>query len=44
MSINSLSFRPVQGTERKIKAQSTEDGRIYFATDTGKIFLDTDGC
>lgn len=43
MNMNSLSFRPVQGSEQKIKAQQTEDGRIYFATDTGKIFLDTNG-
>ena len=43
MNINSLPFHPVQGTEQRIKAQKTEDGRIYFATDTGKIFLDTNG-
>ena len=43
MRISSLSFYPVQGSESKIKAQTTQDGHIYFATDTGKIYLDTNG-
>ena len=40
---SSLSFNPVQGAESKIKAYSITDGNVYFATDTGKIFLDTNG-
>lgn len=39
----SIPFRPIQGTERTIQQQSIEDGHIYFATDSGKIFLDKNG-
>ncbi len=37
---SSLSFQPVQGSEAKIKKHSVTDGNIYFATDTGKMYLD----
>ena len=40
---SSLSFNPVQGAESKIKLHTITDGNIYFATDTGKMFLDTSG-
>lgn len=40
---SSLSFHPVQGSEYKIKAHSITDGNIYFATDTGKMFMDANG-
>lgn len=40
---SSLSFWPVQGAESKIKAHAVKDGNVYFATDTGKMFLDTNG-
>ena len=33
-------FRPYRGTEEKIKAIPYSNGYVYFATDTGKIFLD----
>lgn len=35
------SFRPVRGIEAKIVEQPLHDGYIYFATDSGKIYLDT---
>lgn len=37
-----VSFRPLRGTEEKILAGPAIDGYIYFATDTGKIFLAKD--
>jgi hypothetical protein len=35
-------FTPVRGTEEKIagKVMGFNDGYIYFATDTGKIYMD----
>lgn len=33
-------FRPYRGTEEKIKTIPYSNGYVYFATDTGKIFLD----
>jgi hypothetical protein len=40
---SSLSFNPVQGAESKIKSHGVQDGNLYFATDTGKMFLDANG-
>ena len=37
-----LSFIPVMGTEEKILAQDRYEGHVYFATDTGKIYLDSE--
>ena len=39
----SIKFRPVQGTKDKIKDAPYCEGYIYFATDTGSIYLDTQG-
>ena len=36
-------FQPVKGIEEKIKQIPTIDGRVYFAYDTGNIYLDKDG-
>lgn len=36
-------FRPVQGLSEKIVAAPYSEGFVYFATDTGKIYLDTQG-
>lgn len=36
-------FRPVRGAESKILATEYNEGFIYFATDTGNIFLDANG-
>jgi hypothetical protein len=42
MSTNNR-FRPVRGLENIIQQQSIIDGHVYFATDTGKIFVDAQG-
>lgn len=36
-----INFRPVQGTEEKIKKVPQQNGYFYVATDTGRIYLDT---
>lgn len=36
-----IPFIPNQGKEEIIQKQSLHEGNIYFATDSGKIFLDT---
>ena len=41
MSSN-LIFTPVQGEESKIRTLGNQPGWLYFATDTGRMFLDTD--
>lgn len=38
-----IPFRPVKGEEENILATPYQDGYIYFATDTKKIYLDADG-
>lgn len=35
-------FRPVTGTEEKINNAPKSSGYVYFASDTGKIFVDLD--
>ena len=40
MSSNPI-FTPVQSTEDVIKNLSVQNGWLYFATDTGKMYLDT---
>lgn len=37
-----MPFRPIQGTEEVITKQVLAPGFVYFATDSGKIFLDTE--
>lgn len=39
---NNVSFRPVQGTEAKIAEHELTKGYFYCATDSGKIYLDTE--
>lgn len=39
---NNISFRPVQGTEAKIAGHELTKGYFYCATDSGKIYLDTE--
>ena len=36
-------FQPVRGTEEAIRRRPIVEGRVYFAYDTGKIYLDKDG-
>lgn len=38
---NKIPFRVVRGEETTLLSKSKEDGTLYFATDTGKIYLDT---
>ena len=40
MSVNQI-FTPVQANEAKIKDAQFNPGSLYFATDTGKMYLDT---
>jgi hypothetical protein len=36
-----IPFIPIQGKDEVIKKQTVREGNIYFATDSGKIYLDT---
>jgi hypothetical protein len=36
-----LDFIPVRGKESTILSQTPREGYIYFATDTGKMYMDT---
>ena len=38
-----IKFWPIRGTESQILEQPYYDGKIYFAYDTNKIYLDVDG-
>ena len=38
--MNSTSFRPVRGTEKTIETLPITNGYVYFATDSGKMYLD----
>ena len=40
---NEIAFRPVRGTEEKILSLAYNEGYVYFATDTGNIFIDSKG-
>ena len=40
---NSTAFRPVRGLEENILSKGYNEGFVYFATDTGNIFLDANG-
>lgn len=39
--MSNLPFRPVRGTDKAIQAVDINEGWVYFATDTGKIYIDT---
>ena len=39
----SISFRPVKGAEAVIMAMGYNEGYVYFATDTKKIYIDSNG-
>ena len=41
MNKQNIPFNPIQGLEEIIKTQSLSPGCLYFAIDSGKIFLDT---
>lgn len=40
---SSFGFRPVQGVDEKLRALPYTEGYVYFATDTGKMYLDAEG-
>lgn len=40
--MSNIRFRPFRGKEDKILALDKRDGQIYFATDSGKMYLDID--
>lgn len=42
MSERKISFNPVYGTKEKIDRAEHKSGYIYFSTDSGEIFLDTE--
>lgn len=39
--MSNLPFRPVRGTDKAIQAVDINEGWVYFATDTGRIYVDT---
>lgn len=43
MPNNSYQFRPVQGAQDSIMNMPYCEGYVYFATDTGKMYLDAEG-
>lgn len=43
MADNKVKFWPIRGTEAQVKQHPPGDGKIYFTTDTNKIYLDVDG-
>jgi hypothetical protein len=40
--MNKVLFQPVRTTEEKIKNIPRQDGYVYFTSDSGKIYMDTD--
>lgn len=40
---NSTVFRPVRGLDKNIQSAGYNEGYVYFATDTKKIYLDANG-
>ena len=40
---NATKFIPVRGYDAKINKSEIKDGYVYFATDTGKIYVDSQG-
>ena len=42
MSEKKIAFKPAYGTRQKIDETNISPGFIYFSTDSGEIFLDTE--
>lgn len=40
---DNIAFRPVRGKDAKIQSAEYQEGYVYFATDTKKIYLDANG-
>ena len=43
MADNKVKFWPIRGTEAQVLKQPYENGKLYFTTDTNKIYLDVNG-
>ena len=43
MADNKIKFWPIRGTEAQVLDQPYYDGKIYFTTDTNRIYLDVNG-
>ena len=41
--MNNIRFTPARGVEEKLLRYPYTEGMIYFATDSGRIFLDSNG-
>jgi hypothetical protein len=41
--MSNVKFRPVRGLESNILEAPIREGRVYFATDSGKMYMDKDG-
>lgn len=41
--MSNVKFRPVRGTEESIINAPIREGRVYFATDSGRMYMDKDG-
>ncbi|MBE6148235.1 MAG: hypothetical protein E7167_01790 [Firmicutes bacterium] len=41
--MSKIKFQPARGLEETLLANPYTEGMIYFATDSGRIFLDTNG-
>lgn len=41
--MSNVKFRPVRGTEESIINAPVREGRVYFATDSGRMYMDKDG-
>jgi hypothetical protein len=37
-----IQFTPVRGAEKTILNMKKQNGYVYFATDTGRIYIDTE--
>ena len=43
METTKIKFRPVRGLSADILATEYNEGYVYFATDTKKIYMDSNG-
>ena len=41
--MSKINFSPARGLEESVLSHRYTEGMIYFATDSGRIYLDADG-
>lgn len=41
--MSNIKFSPARGIEERLLAHEYTEGMMYFATDSGRIFLDSNG-